>query len=108
MHLVAFLDQLTATDPDQRLVVVMDNVATHRAKVAQGWLAAHPRVTVLWLPHYAAHKVNPAERIWGLLKRRVTANRLASSIDALTAEARRFFADPEPHPVPDSFLDDAA
>lgn len=108
VHFVAFLAHLAAAYPDEPLVLVLDNVATHRAKVVQTWLAAHPRVTVLWLPRYAAHEVNPAERIWGLLKTRVAANRLSGSIEALTHEARCFFAALEPHPVPDSFLESAA
>lgn len=108
VHLVPFLTHLAATYPDERLVLVMDNVATHRAKVVGTWLAAHPHVTVLWLPRYAAHEVNPVERLWGLLKHHVAANRLAGSIEALTEEARRFFADLQPHPVPASFLDRAA
>lgn len=107
-HFVTFLDHLRATYPDQTVVLVMDNVATHRAKVVQAWLADHPGMTVLWLPRYAAHEVNPVERIWGLLKERVAANRLAGNIDVLTADAQRFFADLEPHPVPPSFLDQAA
>jgi transposase len=108
VHVVAFLEQLVRSYPDEPLVLVMDNVATHRARVVQTWLAAHPAVTVLWLPRYAAHEVNPAERIWGLLKDRVAANRLAGSIEVLTHEARRFFADLDPHPVSPSFLDPAA
>lgn len=47
VHLVAFVDHLAATYPDERQVVAMDNVPTHRAKVVQCRLAAHPRVTVL-------------------------------------------------------------
>lgn len=108
VHFVAFLEQIVRSYPDKPLVLVMDNVATHRAKVVQTWLAAHPAVTVCWLPRYAAHEVNPAERIWGLLKNQVAANRLAGSIEALTHEARRFFANLAPHPVPASFLDTAA
>jgi hypothetical protein len=48
---------------------------------------------------YAAHEVNPVERIWGLMKDDVAANRLAGSIEELTAKARRFFADLGAHPV---------
>jgi hypothetical protein len=62
-------------------------------------LAAHPRVQVLWLPTYAAHEVNPVERLWGLMKADVAANRLAGSIEELAAKARRFFADLAAHPV---------
>ena len=56
-------------------------------------------MTVLWLPKYAAHETNPVERIWGLMKSAVAADRLAGSIEALTAAARRFFTDLAPHPV---------
>jgi hypothetical protein len=43
--------------------------------------------------------------VWGLLKDAVAANRLAGSIDALAAEAERFFATrrfaaPCPTPMP--------
>jgi hypothetical protein len=51
---------------------------------------------MLWLPKYAAHEVNPAERIWGLMKGKVAANRLAGNIDLLVAQARRFFQELSP------------
>lgn len=103
-HFVTFLQRLAARYPGGRLTLVMDNVQMHRAKVVRAWLAANPRVSVLWLPKYAAHDANPAERIWGLMKADVAANRLAGSIAALTAAARRFFATLAPHPVPLAFL----
>ena len=108
VHFVAFLEQLAAAYPAGPLVLVMDNVRMHDAKVVRRWLAAHPRVTVLWLPKYAAHDANPVERIWGLMKDEVAANRLAGGITELTAIARRFFADLTPHPVPPSFFAEAA
>jgi len=104
VHFVAFLQQLADAYPADRLVLVMDNVQMHDARVVRAWLAAHPRVVVLWLPKYAAHDANPAERLWGLMKDEVAANRLAGTIAALVAVARRFFADLPPHPVPASFL----
>ena len=67
-------------------------------------MAAHPRVQVLWLPRYAAHDANPSERIWGLLKDAVAANRLSGGLGELTAAAHRFFAELDPHPVPPSFF----
>jgi len=103
-HFVAFLQHLADRYPAERLVLAMDNVQTHDALVVRAWLACHPRVTVLWLPRYAAHDANPAERIWGLMKADVAANRLAGSITDLTRAARRFFAHLVPHPVPPSFL----
>lgn len=100
VHFVAFLRQVAAAYPTGRLVLVLDNVQTHDAKAVRAWLAANPRVTLLWLPKYAAHEANPVERIWGLMKGAVAANRLAGSINALVAAARRYFAELAPHPVP--------
>jgi transposase len=100
VHFVAFLQQLADAYPTGRLVLVLDNVQTHDAKAVRAWLAANPRVRVLWLPKYAGHEANPVERIWGLMKGAVAADRLAGGIDELVAAARRFFAELAPHPVP--------
>lgn len=108
VHFVAFLQRLAAAYPAGPLVLVMANVQTHRAKVVRAWLAANPRVTVLWLPTYAAHDANPVERIWGLMKGAVAANRLAGSLTALTRLACRFFATLAPHPVPVSLVPEAS
>lgn len=104
VHFVAFLQQLADAYPVDPLVLVMDNVRMHDAKVVRAWLAANPRVSVLWLPKYAAHDANPVERIWGLMKGDVAANRLAGGITELTLAARRFFTTLPPHPVPATFL----
>lgn len=94
VHFVAFLDQLAQAYPTGDVVLVLDNVITHDAKVVRHWLAhpAHARFRLLWLPKYSAHEHNPIERVWGLLKDAVAANRLAGSMDALVAEAHHFFA----------------
>jgi len=99
VHFVEFLQHLADAYPTGPLYLAMDNVKMHDAKVVQKWLTAHPRVQVLWLPKYAAHEVNPAERIWGLMKDDVAANRLAGSMEELTQAARRFFRELALHPV---------
>lgn len=99
VHFVAFLQRLVAAYPEGPLALVLDQAPAHTAKVVQTWLKAHPRVTLLWLPKYAAHEANPAERIWGLMKSAVAADRLAGSIEKLVAAARRFFTDLTPHPI---------
>jgi transposase len=91
VHFVAFLEQVATQYPTGPLYLALDNAPTHRAKVVQRWLADHPRVHGLWLPTYAAHEDNPAERIWGLLKTDVAANRLAGSLATLVDAAHRFF-----------------
>jgi transposase len=102
---VAFLEQVAAAYPTGEVALVLDNVVTHSAKLVQQWLQRpdHQRFRLLWLPKYTAHEHNPIERCWGLLKDAVAANRLAGSIDALTAEAERFLAQKHfaaPHPLP--------
>ena len=100
VYFAQFLEELVVCYPTGLLFLVMDSGPTHTAKRVQAWLAAHPRVQVLWLPKYTAHKENPAERIWGLMKDAVAANRLAGNIGELVAGARRFFSrDLQPHPV---------
>jgi transposase len=99
VHFVAFLQRLVQAYPTGQVYLALDNAPTHTAKVVQRPLAAHPHVHALWLPKYAAHEVNPVERIWGLMKGAVAADRLAGSIEELAAAARRFFAEMAPHPV---------
>jgi len=99
VNFVAFLDRLAAAYPEGPIFLVMDGAPTHTAKVVAAWLAAYPRAQALWLPGYSAHEANPAERIWGLMKDAVAANRLAGDLDLLVAAARRFFLELQPHPV---------
>jgi transposase len=93
VHFVGFLDALAQAYPVGRLFLVLDNAPIHTAKVVQKWIARNPRVELLWLPKYTAHQENPVERVWGLMKDAVAANRLYGSIDELTEAARRFFRD---------------
>jgi transposase len=101
---VAFLDQLARASPRGPVVLALDNVATHDARLVRQWLARpeHARFQLLWLPKYAAHEHNPIERVWGRLKDAVAANRLHGSVDALAAEAGRFLTATTfkaPHPA---------
>jgi transposase len=102
---VEFLEALAVAYPTGEVILVLDNVITHDAKLVRAWLArpAHARFRFLWLPKYTAHEHNPIERVWGLMKDAVAANRLHGSIDLLVEEADRFFATTTfhaPHPLP--------
>lgn len=99
IHFVEFLEQLAESYPSGPIFLALDNVITHDARVVRAWLKDNPRVRILWLPRYAAHDANPVERIWGLMKAKVAANRLSGSIDELASTGRRFFAELAPHPV---------
>ena len=55
--------------------VFADNARCHHAKVLQPWLnAPDRRVKLHFLPPYAPH-LNPVERLWGVMHKRVTRNR---------------------------------
>ena len=99
VHFIAFLEQLALAYPTESLYLVLDNAPIHTAKVVHAWLDAHPRVHALWLPTYAAHQANPTERIWGLLKTNVAANRLAGDMAELVSTARQLFTELAPHPI---------
>jgi transposase len=102
---VEFLDALAQAYPTGDVIVALDTGITHDAKLVRAWLARpeHARFRFLWLPKDSAHEHNPIERVWGLMKDAVAANRLHGSIDLLVAEADRFFATTTfqaPHPLP--------
>ena len=103
---VEFLEHLARAYPTGEVVLVLDNVSTHDAKVVRAWLAhpGHARFRFLWLPRYSAHEHNPIERVWGLTKDAVAANRLHGSIDLLAEAASRYldattFRAPAPLPA---------
>jgi hypothetical protein len=98
-HFIAFLEHLVSASPTGVLYLAFDGAPAHTAKVVERWRAAHPRVMALRLPTYAAHRDNPAERIWGLIKDAVAADRLEGSITELVLAARRFFTELAPRPV---------
>lgn len=100
VHFVAFLKQVVAAYPTGVLYLALDSAPAHTAKVVEKWLVANPRVKVLWLPKYSAHKHNPVERVWRSMKDNVAANRLAGSIEELVACAGRFLDGVRSHPAP--------
>ena len=93
VHFVPFLDQIAAAYPTGRVYIALDGAPAHTAKVVQRWADAHPRVTLLRLPTSAAHDENPVERVWGLMKDAVAANRLAGSMEDLVHAATRFLTE---------------
>ena len=83
----AFLGHLTRLIRTP-ITIVWDPSNTHRAKLIQRWLAAHPRVRVERLPPYAP-ELNPVELVWGHTKRNPLANYAPPDLDALVRATRR-------------------
>ena len=66
------------------VIVIWDNLNTHRSKVMHAFTTAHPDwLTVIRLPAYAP-ELNPAEGVWANMKNGL-GNLAASTLDQLAA-----------------------
>lgn len=88
---IAFLGHLLTVYPTACIFIILDNGSIHKAKDVREWLAAHPRIQLLWLPTYRPH-LNPVERIWKAMKKAIAANRAYAQLGLLKRAAREFFA----------------
>lgn len=85
---VTFMNQVVREYPKQRLCVVMDNLNTHKGKLAQEWLEEHPEVTFHYTPTHASW-VNLAECFFSILTRKG----LQQSVHRSNRELVRFLKD---------------
>lgn len=74
-----FLNEFSAQNPDEFKIMVLDNGAFHKAKS----LEIPKNIALIFLPPYSPD-LNPAENIWGILKRKFT-NRLFKTLDEVSA-----------------------
>jgi transposase len=95
---ITFLEHLLTVYPTGRIFIILDNGSIHQATEVLEWLAAHPRIQLVWLPTYSSH-LNPVERIWKVMKKAVAANRAYAQLGMLEQAAREFFADLTPAQV---------
>ena len=82
------LTRLEARYPAERytrLYVVVDNYKIHKAKAVEQWLAAHPRLTLLFLPTYCP-RANPIERAFGDVHDCCTRNHQRKRLPDLVAD----------------------
>jgi transposase len=88
----AFLHRALAEYPAGRVDVVWDNLAAHRSPIVKEVLAAHPRLTLHYLPPYAPD-LNAVEWVWCLAKHHHMANHAIDDLAQLHAEAERHLDD---------------
>ena len=88
----AFLHRVLAEYPGVPLDLVWDNLAAHRAPIVKEVLAAHPRLTLHYLPPYAPD-LNAQEGVWCLAKHHRMANHSIDRLDDLHREAQRHLDD---------------
>ena len=70
-----------------RVVVVIDNAPWHRGAPISRVLAEQPHLALYRLPSYSPH-LNVIERLWRVLRRRATHNRLFATMAALRRALR--------------------
>jgi transposase len=88
----AFLHRVLCEYPDGPVDVVWDNLAAHRAPIVKEVLAAHPRLTLHYLPPYAPD-LNAVEWVWCLAKHHRMANHTIDDLGLLHAQAKRHLDD---------------
>jgi len=70
------------------IVLIWDNIPTHRSRRGRQWLAEHPRFHVEPLPPYAP-ELNGDEGVWQYLKHSVVANYCPADWDELERQIQR-------------------
>lgn len=86
---IEFLEQILLAYPTGPILLILDHARYHTARDVLQWLEQHPRLTVLWLPKYAA-ELNPIEKLWWYLKNQVAANHCYATIEDLMKAVQAF------------------
>lgn len=73
-----FLEEFSAQDPTEFKIVVLDNGAFHKAKA----LKIPANICLVFLPPYSP-ELNPAEKMWAILKRNFT-NQLFKNLEQIS------------------------
>ena len=93
----AFLSQVAQRWPTEDLVLVMDNVSSHRAPAVRTWWAAQQgRIIPFWLPAYTP-TLNLIERVWRFLKQKLACHRFWADVAGLEAAAETLLDHVEAH-----------
>jgi putative transposase len=85
-----FLEAVRRRYPRGRVVIILDNVRFHHAKVIARYLEGYPRISFLFLPPYHP-QLNPQEMVWQIMRRNVTHCAYYATFAKEVAAAKRFF-----------------
>lgn len=62
-----------------KIIMVVDNVRFHHAKLLKKWLAKKPQLELVYLPPYSPD-LNPIERAWWYMRKKITHNRYVQTL----------------------------
>jgi len=68
-----------------KIILVVDNVRYHHAKLLQGFLLRNEKLEILYLPPYSPD-LNPIERAWWFMRKSITHNRFVESLEMRKAK----------------------
>jgi transposase len=78
----SFLLTVVLQKPGKKIVMVLDNVRYHHAKRLKPILERYKsRLELVFLPPYSPD-LNPMERIWWYMRKKITHNRYVESIES--------------------------
>jgi transposase len=75
----------------QKIIIYVDNVKFHHAKILKPFMDAHPKLEIRYLPAYSPD-LNPVERVWWYMRKSITHNRYLSSIKERIAKFWRLLS----------------
>ncbi len=91
-HVCSYIRHLVIKYPTGKLHLILDNVSAHHAKMTQACVAAlAPFVELIFLPPYSP-KLNPIEKFWELLRKRMTYNVCFPSLLRLKIDIAKFLS----------------
>jgi transposase len=62
-----------------KIIMVVDNVRFHHAKLLKKWLINHSKLEIVYLPPYSP-ELNPIERAWWYMRKKITHNRYIKTL----------------------------
>lgn len=86
-QVIGFLHHLLKHVPGQ-ITVLVDNARIHKTKALSAFVAAQPRLLVLYLPPYSP-ELNPIERVWAYVKQHLLGNFCPADLPMLRARLVR-------------------
>ena len=64
-----------------KIIIVVDNVKFHHAKLLKKWLQKHPKLELVYLPPYSP-ELNPIKIAWWYMRKKITHNRFIKTLKA--------------------------
>lgn len=89
-NMVDFLKMLAANTDAKKIHLILDNGRSNKNKDVQIYLDSQTKIQIHYLPPYSPN-LNAIERLWKVMRERVTYNKLYSKFSEFTEKIREFF-----------------